>query len=64
MSAVLHIRDLQSAEEFCATFKRIPQDWMLYNRLGATLANGGKPEEALQCYEEALNRNPGYVRAT
>ncbi|KAJ9120683.1 hypothetical protein QFC22_002614 [Naganishia vaughanmartiniae] len=30
----------------------------------ATLANGGKPEEALQCYEEALNRNPGYVRAT
>ncbi|GHJ84307.1 hypothetical protein NliqN6_0709 [Naganishia liquefaciens] len=39
-------------------------DWMLYNRLGATLANGGKPEEALQCYEEALNRNPGYVRAT
>ncbi|KAJ9105437.1 hypothetical protein QFC21_001808 [Naganishia friedmannii] len=40
------------------------EDWMLYNRLGATLANGGKPEEALQCYEEALNRNPGYVRAT
>ncbi|KAJ9091632.1 hypothetical protein QFC19_009002 [Naganishia cerealis] len=40
------------------------EDWMLYNRLGATLANGGKPEEALQCYEEALDRNPGYVRAT
>jgi peroxin-5 len=37
---------------------------MLYNRLGATLANGGKPDEALQCYEEALHRNPGYVRAT
>jgi len=39
------------------------QDWMLYNRLGATLANGGRSEEALQYYEQALELNPGYVRA-
>lgn len=31
--------------------------------LGATLANGGEPNEALRCYEIALELNPGYVRA-
>jgi tetratricopeptide (TPR) repeat protein len=36
---------------------------MLYNRLGATLANGGKSEEALKYYDQALALNPGYVRA-
>lgn len=39
------------------------EDWMLYNRLGATLANGGNSTEALEYYEQALMLNPGYVRA-
>ncbi|KAK7687171.1 hypothetical protein QCA50_009675 [Cerrena zonata] len=40
-----------------------PDDWLLYNRVGATLANGGHPEEALQYYYRALELNPTYIRA-
>ncbi|TBU47668.1 TPR-like protein [Dichomitus squalens] len=40
-----------------------PDDWLLYNRVGATLANSGHPEEALQYYYAALELNPGYIRA-
>ncbi|KAI0706847.1 TPR-like protein [Cerioporus squamosus] len=40
-----------------------PDDWLLYNRVGATLANSGHPEEALQYYYTALELNPGYIRA-
>ncbi|KAL9591244.1 MAG: hypothetical protein Q9179_007918 [Wetmoreana sp. 5 TL-2023] len=36
---------------------------LLYNRLGATLANSGRSEEAIQAYERALQMNPGFVRA-
>lgn len=36
---------------------------MLWNRLGAVLANGNRPEEALGCYQEALRLYPGYIRA-
>lgn len=39
------------------------QDWLLYNRVGATLANNGNPEEALQYYYRALELNPTYIRA-
>lgn len=39
------------------------QDWLLYNRVGATLANSGHPDEALQYYYNALELNPGYIRA-
>lgn len=39
------------------------QDWLLYNRVGATLANSGHPEEALQYYYRALELNPAYIRA-
>src|SRR5699024_514562 len=38
-------------------------DHTLWNRLGATLANGGNSEEAMSAYREALVRYPGYVRA-
>ncbi|CCM00262.1 uncharacterized protein FIBRA_02292 [Fibroporia radiculosa] len=40
-----------------------PEDWLLYNRVGATLANSGHPEEALQYYHRALELNPTYIRA-
>ncbi|CAL1707360.1 unnamed protein product [Somion occarium] len=40
-----------------------PDDWLLYNRVGATLANSGHPEEALQYYYRALELNPAYIRA-
>ncbi|KAI0743482.1 TPR-like protein [Daedaleopsis nitida] len=40
-----------------------PNDWLLYNRVGATLANSGHPDEALQYYYTALELNPGYIRA-
>ncbi|KAI9722641.1 MAG: hypothetical protein M1812_001572 [Candelaria pacifica] len=36
---------------------------LLYNRLGATLANSGRSEEAIEAYENALQRNPNFVRA-
>ncbi|KAH9831276.1 TPR-like protein [Rhodofomes roseus] len=40
-----------------------PDDWLLYNRVGATLANSGRPEDALQYYYRALELNPAYIRA-
>ncbi|KAI0645671.1 TPR-like protein [Trametes meyenii] len=40
-----------------------PGDWLLYNRVGATLANSGHPDEALQYYYSALELNPAYIRA-
>ncbi|KZC15170.1 Peroxisomal targeting signal 1 receptor [Dufourea novaeangliae] len=35
----------------------------LWNRLGATLANGQKPEEAINAYHRALKLSPGFIRA-
>ncbi|XP_031350340.1 peroxisomal targeting signal 1 receptor isoform X2 [Photinus pyralis] len=40
-----------------------PEDSRLWNRLGATLANGNKPEEAVEAYHHALNISPGFIRA-
>ncbi|KAI5796537.1 hypothetical protein EDC01DRAFT_614343 [Geopyxis carbonaria] len=36
---------------------------LLWNRLGATLANSGRSEEAINAYERALTINPNFVRA-
>lgn len=38
-------------------------DPKLWNKLGATLANGNRSREALEAYDRALDLNPGYVRA-
>ncbi|XP_013180646.1 PREDICTED: peroxisomal targeting signal 1 receptor [Papilio xuthus] len=35
----------------------------LWNRLGATLANSNRSEEAVNAYHEALNLEPGFIRA-
>ncbi|KAJ7703013.1 hypothetical protein B0H17DRAFT_1041257 [Mycena rosella] len=40
-----------------------PDDWLLYNRVGATMANSGRAEEALEYYHRALELNPMYIRA-
>lgn len=40
-----------------------PGDSLLYNRIGATLANGGHAEEATYYYQRALELNPTYIRA-
>ena len=39
-----------------------PHDYMLLNKLGASHANAGHPEDAVRVYREALELNPGYVR--
>ncbi|EFW99493.1 peroxisomal targeting signal receptor [Grosmannia clavigera kw1407] len=36
---------------------------LLWNRLGATLANSGRSEEAIAAYEKALSQHPNFVRA-
>ncbi|KAI5479203.1 peroxisomal biogenesis factor 5 [Pseudohyphozyma bogoriensis] len=41
-----------------------PDDFLLWNRLGATLANGGLPEEAISAYRKALDLRPTFTRAT
>jgi peroxin-5 len=40
-----------------------PDDYLLWNRLGSSLSNGSKPEEALGAYREALQLRPTYTRA-
>lgn len=45
------------------TTNRRPQLHLLWNRLGATLANSGRAEEAIAAYETALSFNPNFVRA-
>lgn len=35
----------------------------MWNRLGATLANGGRCGEAIEAYHNALQLCPGFVRA-
>ncbi|KAI0302639.1 hypothetical protein BC826DRAFT_1089741 [Russula brevipes] len=48
---------------FHAALSVRPGDWLLYNRVGATLANGGRAGEALAYYYRALDINPAYIRA-
>ncbi|KAG8918405.1 hypothetical protein FRC01_001874 [Tulasnella sp. 417] len=48
---------------FKAALEVRPDDWVLYNRVGATLANSGRPHEAPAYYYRALEYNPTYIRA-
>ena len=45
------------------TTNKRQQVHLLWNRLGATLANSGRSEEAIAAYEKALTLNPNFVRA-
>ncbi|TDL25903.1 TPR-like protein [Rickenella mellea] len=56
--------DYEKAQDCFRTALAVrPDDWQLYNRVGATLANSGSAEEALQFYYRALELNPAYIRA-
>lgn len=35
----------------------------MWNKLGATLANSGRSNEAISAYQEAINLKPNYMRA-
>ncbi|KAL3267978.1 hypothetical protein HHI36_007114 [Cryptolaemus montrouzieri] len=48
---------------FKAALAAKPDDARLWNRLGATLANGTRPEEAVEAYHRALSIAPGFIRA-
>ncbi|RKO94197.1 hypothetical protein BDK51DRAFT_15452 [Blyttiomyces helicus] len=48
---------------FEAALSKRPQDYMLWNKLGATLANSNQPDRAMDAYFNALSINPSYVRA-
>ena len=40
-----------------------PQDYSLWNKLGATLANSAHSGEAIAAYQRALEAKPNYMRA-
>lgn len=48
---------------FKAALSVRPQDELLWNRLGASLANSNRSEEAIEAYLEALRLKPSFVRA-
>jgi len=54
--AALHSSEL-------GTSNQREQVHLLWNRLGATLANSGRSEEAIAAYEKALALHPNFVRA-
>ncbi|GAA97101.1 uncharacterized protein L969DRAFT_96980 [Mixia osmundae IAM 14324] len=48
---------------FASALATRPEDPLLFNRLGATLANSGKPREAIEFYNKAIELQPAYARA-
>ncbi|XP_017777341.1 PREDICTED: peroxisomal targeting signal 1 receptor isoform X2 [Nicrophorus vespilloides] len=53
----------KAADCFRAALSVKSDDAKLWNRLGATLANGSNPEQAVDAYHRALNLEPGFIRA-
>ncbi|KAI6180710.1 hypothetical protein M3Y98_00750500 [Aphelenchoides besseyi] len=53
----------RAVDSIKAAIGRSPDDPRLWNRLGATLANGDRTAEAIEAYRHALTLFPAYVRA-
>lgn len=53
----------KAAECFNTAVLAKPDDALLWNKLGAALANGGQSEKAVDAYYHALTLSPGFVRA-
>ena len=47
---------------FRAALQVRPSDALLWNKLGATLANGEKSADAVSAYSKALEESPGFIR--
>lgn len=47
---------------FGAALEVRPDDWLLYNRIGATLSNSGRARDSLEYYHQALGLRPGFAR--
>eukprot|EP00842_Homolaphlyctis_polyrhiza_P001490 jgi/Hompol1/2341/HPOL_005951-RA len=47
---------------FTSALSARPKDYHLWNKLGATLANSGRTEEAIDAYHHALELKPSFVR--